>query len=221
MRKWNFAEPSENLEVSPSHWPLFRFLWKPALHWQMLLTFVWLQTASSPHGLLFFPHTSPLDTRKTNKRAGVLFASGRPAEFFLWCAKKTRKEPLSSIEGTLPSTHIHYHKYHNIPGKWAVRDSSALTLGTFFISPQWRFDVCSSQLTPHLRALQSCSSEPSSPQSLKRSHCSCIGMQRWLLQVNSVFPQGRDLRATVSACVHTSWKTHTHTQRNFEIIISV
>ncbi len=59
-----------------------------------------------------------------------------------------------------------------------------------------------SQLVQYLQALQSCSSEPPSPQSLKRSHCSWTGMQRWLLQVNSVFPQGRGLPATTSASVH-------------------
>lgn len=91
VRKWNHAAASQNLEVSPSHWPLFWFLWKPALQWQMLLTFVWLQTASSPHGLLFFPQTSPLDTRKTNKRAGVLLHPGDLLSFSFDVQKTPKK----------------------------------------------------------------------------------------------------------------------------------
>lgn len=157
--------------------------------------------ASSPHGLVFLPHTSPLDTENKDNDLSP-FASRRTAGLFpLMC--RDRPNPPSSAEGTAARSHIHYHKYQNIRPKMSRLREQRADPWHLFISPHWRFDVCSSQLTPHLRALQSCSSEPPSPQSLKRSHCSCIGMQRWLLQVNSVFPQGRDLRVTVSACVHT------------------
>lgn len=51
----------------PSHCPVFWFLLKPGLHWHIALAFVWLQIASSPHGFVFFPHTSPLETTNKNR----------------------------------------------------------------------------------------------------------------------------------------------------------
>lgn len=54
---------NKNDHILPSHWPVFWFLLKPGLHWHTALVFVWLQIASSPHGFVFFPHTSPLETK--------------------------------------------------------------------------------------------------------------------------------------------------------------
>lgn len=108
---------------------------------------------------------------------------------------------------------IYYHKQQNIASK--IRLLSILT------TPWWHlvlfnsrkcFLICLLKLTAvllYLHDLQSCSSEPPSPQSLKRSHWSCIGIQRRLLQVNSVFPQGRGLPATTSTSTHTIKYTHT------------
>lgn len=111
-----------------------------------------------------------------------------------------------STQHTLPLVYIYYHKYQNIPFKMRRLLSvliTSLARYTFYLFQMILWSLCSSQLMLHLQALQSCSSEPPSPQSLKRSHWSWIGMQRWLLQVNSVFPQGRGLPVTTTASGHT------------------
>lgn len=77
---------------SPSHWPVFWSLLNPDLHWQTALTLVWLQMASSPHGLVFLPHTSPLETNQ--HQAGeeseeMVAATPAVISFFLMC--KTAK----------------------------------------------------------------------------------------------------------------------------------
>lgn len=120
------------MDGSPSHWPLFWFLWKPALHWQMLLTFVWLQTASSPQGLVFFPHMSPLDT--TNKDKNLLH-TGHQLHFSFHVERP--QSPNVFLEG-----HASVRTYITInikpsrqkKKKKRAYDNSVVTLGTL-LSP--------------------------------------------------------------------------------------
>lgn len=173
----------------------------------MALTFVWLHSASSPHGFVFFPQISPLET--TNKDRNwihLILLHPRHLLCFSFDVQMPRghcRLPYST-QWTLQWVYIYYHKYQTSCWKWYRYDHITVTLATSYLLRKILWSVCSSQPMLHLQALQSCSSEPPSPQSLKRSHCSWSGMQRRLLQVNSVFPQGRDLPATTSASVHTA-----------------
>lgn len=65
IKQWiiflNVNRIRENSLTVPSHFLLLRFLWKPGLQWQIAFVFVWLHTASSPHGFILFPHMSPFE----------------------------------------------------------------------------------------------------------------------------------------------------------------
>ena len=103
--------------ILPSHWPVFWFRLKPGLHWHTEFACVWLQIASSPHGFVFFPHTSPLEStnkgRTLNTRP-VLGTLNTRCAFLLWCAEAKRASPPSQ------ATHLkHGHAYITINDKTA------------------------------------------------------------------------------------------------------
>ena len=150
---WRWGEKRMNMlllpnNTLPSHWPVFWFLLKPALHWHIALTFVWLQTASSPHGFVFFPHTSPLET--TNKRqdfdyTSVLWILDTCCVFLLMCKRREGIIPFHTAHNTTQTwAYIHYHKQQNVASKMRRLLSFLITSSwhsVLFISSERLFDL--------------------------------------------------------------------------------
>lgn len=144
----NGGKKSQTDHTLPSHWPVFWFLLKPALHWHIALTFVWLQTASSPHGFVFFPHTSPLET--TNKRqdfdyTSVLWILDTCCVFLLMCRRQEGIIPFHIAHNTTQTwAYIYYHKQQNIASKMRRLQSFLITSSwhsVLFISSERLFDL--------------------------------------------------------------------------------
>lgn len=122
------------------------------------MVLVWLQTASSPHGFILFPHMSPFKT---------------------------------GMKESLERNLTHYNVF------FFFLFLSAFYLFEYLINCMW-MDTQAARIKRYLQVLQSCSSDPPSPQSSNKSHCSWAGIQCLLLQVNSVFPHGFGLADTAS-----------------------